>query len=41
MRVGALAENNSLSLAPYEGKDTEMGKFEKAWDARAISMCHV
>ena len=41
MEAGALAENNTLSLAPYVGKDTDMGKFEKEQDTRAVSMCDV
>lgn len=41
MGATAFIENNTLSMAPYAGKDTDMGKFEKAWDARAVSVCHV
>lgn len=41
MEVGAMDENNPLSLASYERSHSNMGKFEEKRNARAISLCHV
>lgn len=41
MELGALAQNNTLYMAPDEGSDINMGKFTKERDERPVDVYDV
>ena len=41
MGLGALAENHSFSLAPYEEQNLNLGKFKETGDGWTIKVCDV